>query len=110
MHVRVDQAGQDVQAARVKSPVRGGVRADTQRDDFAVAHADVRVLRAPCQHAGAVAKHKVVMRRHRWSLSRFGEILSLSGVTGHPVTTAASFAPLQIPADIVRLDPRPAPV
>ena len=37
---------------------------DTQRDDSAVAHADVRGFRAPWQHAGAVAKHKIVMRRH----------------------------------------------
>ena len=64
MHVRIDQAGQNMQAARVKNPVRGRVGADTQRDDFPRTHSHVRGFRAPCQHAGAVAKHKVVMRRH----------------------------------------------
>ncbi len=65
--VRVDQAGQDVQAAGVDRLVGGGIRADTQRGDAAVADADIGVLRAPRQDAGAVADQQVVMRRHFWS-------------------------------------------
>ena len=61
MHVRVDQAGQHVQAARVDGFVRRGVGSDAERGDAPVAHADIGGLDAPGQHAGAVADQQVEM-------------------------------------------------
>ena len=64
MHVRVDQAGQNVQAPGVDRLLRGGVRRDAQCGDAAVAHADIGGLGAPGQNAGAVADQQIEMGWH----------------------------------------------
>ena len=66
MHVRVDQAGQDVQPLGVDRLVGGGVGGDAQGDDATVAHADIRYLDAPGQDAGAITDQQIEMSWHGW--------------------------------------------
>ncbi len=65
MRVAVDQSGQDMEAARVDHLVGGRTRRDAERRDASVAHADIGLLHAPGQDAGAVADQQVVMSGHR---------------------------------------------
>ena len=89
MDVRIDQAGQHVQAGGVEHLVRGGVGRNAQCRDPPVAHADGSRLRTPWQDTGAVADQKVKMRRHWWSFP-VRVFLPSYGQVGHAERQAAA--------------------